>query len=119
MTIAGVVLGSEIKPRRCSISSAPTKPKPCCTAASASDSTMRAAVNTTGRTLGMHFDAGQIGPSVSDGQILALLKQRSNAAFLMTILVTKHYDMRAEAGMANELFAEYGKESTAAVASGP
>jgi len=69
--------------------------------------------------LGMHFDAGQIGPSVSDDQILALLKQCSNAAFLMTILVNKHYDMRDEADMANELFAEYGKENAAAMASVP
>ena len=68
--------------------------------------------------LGMHFDAGQIGPSVSDGQILALLKQCSNAAFLMTMLVSQHYGMRDEIDMANELFAEYGKENAGAVASG-
>lgn len=65
--------------------------------------------------LGMHFDGGEIGPSVSDGQILALLRHCSNASFLMTILVTKHYGMRDEADVANELFAEYGKEATAGV----
>lgn len=69
--------------------------------------------------LGMHLDAGQIGPSVSNDQILALLKQCSNAAFLMTILVTKHYDMRDEVEAASELFSEYGKENTVAVASVP
>jgi hypothetical protein len=69
--------------------------------------------------LGMHFDAGQIGPSVSDDQILALLKQCSNAAFLMTVLVTKDYDMRDEIDTANELVSEYGKENAAALASVP
>ena len=57
--------------------------------------------------LGMHLDAGQIGPSVSDGQILALLRHCSNAAFLMTILVAKHYDMREELDTASKLFREY------------
>jgi hypothetical protein len=69
--------------------------------------------------LGMHFDGGQIGPSVSDDRILALLKRCSNAAFLMTILVAKHYDMREEAEAANKLFCEYGKENAVAAASGP
>ena len=67
--------------------------------------------------LGMHFDAGEIGPSVSDGQILALVKHCSNAAFLMTILVAKHYDMREEIAAANKLFAEYGEEKAAVPAS--
>jgi hypothetical protein len=59
--------------------------------------------------LGVHLEAGQIGPSVSDERILALLKQCSNAAFLMTMLVTQHYGMRDEIDMANELFSDYGK----------
>jgi hypothetical protein len=62
--------------------------------------------------LGMHFDAGQIGPSVSHAQILALLRHCSNAAFLMTILVAKHYGMRDEADAANRIFEEYGKAPT-------
>lgn len=69
--------------------------------------------------LGMHLDAGQIGPSVSDDRILALLRQCSNAAFLMTMLVTKHYGMQEEAETANTLFTEYGKENAASMASVP
>jgi hypothetical protein len=68
--------------------------------------------------LGMHFDAGQIGPNVSDGKILALLRHCSNAAFLMTILIAKHYGMSVEAEAANELFSEYGKENAASVLAG-
>ena len=67
--------------------------------------------------LGMHFDAGEIGASVSDHQILGLLRHCSNAAFLMTVLVTQHYGMRDEIDTANKLFTEYGKENAAAMAS--
>ncbi len=59
--------------------------------------------------LDMHFDAGQIGPSVSDDRVLALIRQCSNAAFLMTVLVAKHYSMHEEATAANKAFEEYGK----------
>lgn len=69
--------------------------------------------------LGMHLDAGHIGPSVSDGQILALLRHCSNAAFLMTILIAKHFDMRDEAKAANELFSEYGNENATVLAHVP
>jgi hypothetical protein len=58
--------------------------------------------------LGMHFDAGQIGPKASDTQILALLRHCSSVAFLMTLLVAKHYGMSDEAAAANKLFEEYG-----------
>jgi hypothetical protein len=64
--------------------------------------------------LGMRFDGDQVGAGVSDAQITALLGAASNAAFLITILVAKHFDLRDIADAANKVFWEYGKESMAA-----
>jgi hypothetical protein len=64
--------------------------------------------------LGMRFDGDQVGAGVSDAQIMALLGAASNAAFLITILVAKHFDLRDVADAANKVFWEYGKESMAA-----
>jgi len=65
--------------------------------------------------LGIRFDGQQVGASVSHHQIAALLGAASNAAFLMTIMVAKHFDFRDVAETANELFWEYGKRSLASV----
>jgi hypothetical protein len=64
--------------------------------------------------LGMRFDGDQVGTGVSDDQITALLGAASNAAFLITILVAKHFDWRDVADAANNAFQEYGRESMAA-----
>jgi hypothetical protein len=64
--------------------------------------------------LGMRFDGDQVGVGVSDAQITALLGAASNAAFLITILVAKHFDLRDVADAANKVFWEYGKKSMAA-----
>jgi len=64
--------------------------------------------------LGMRFDGDQVGAGVSDAQITALLGAASNAAFPITILVAKHFDLRDIADAANKVFWEYGKESMAA-----
>lgn len=61
--------------------------------------------------LGMRFDGYQIGASVSDPQIAALLGAASNAAFLMTIVVAKHFSFCDVADAANKVFWEYGKQS--------
>ena len=60
--------------------------------------------------LGMRFDGDLVGAGVSDVQIMALLGAASNAAFLITILVAKHFDWRDVAEAANKAFLEYGKE---------
>jgi hypothetical protein len=64
--------------------------------------------------LGMRFDGNQIGASVSDPQIAALLGAASNAAFLMTIVVAKHFNFGDVADAANKMFWEYGMQSMAA-----
>jgi hypothetical protein len=64
--------------------------------------------------LGMRINGNQIGASVSDAQITALLDAASNAAFLITILVAKHYGLRDVTDAANKVFWEYGKKSRAA-----
>lgn len=64
--------------------------------------------------LGMRFDGDAIGASVSDAQIAALLGAASNAAFLMTIVVAKHFNFDDMAAAANKVFWEYGKESMTA-----
>ncbi len=64
--------------------------------------------------LGMRIDGNEIGASVSDAQIMALLDAASNATFLITILVAKHYLLRDVADAANKVFWEYGKKSMAA-----
>jgi hypothetical protein len=64
--------------------------------------------------LGMRFDGDLVGAGVSDAQIMALLGAASNAAFLITILVAKHFDWGDVADAANRAFLEYGKESMAA-----
>jgi hypothetical protein len=64
--------------------------------------------------LEMRFDGNEVGAGVSDAQIIALLGAASNAAFLITILVAKHFDMRDVADAANKAFWDYGKESMAA-----
>jgi hypothetical protein len=64
--------------------------------------------------LGMRFDGDQVGAGVSDAQITALLGAASNAAFLITILIAKHFDLHDVADAANKVFWEYGKESMAA-----
>jgi hypothetical protein len=61
--------------------------------------------------LGMRFDGDQIGASVSDAQIAALLAAASNSAFLMTIVVAKHFNVSDVADAANKAFWEYGKQS--------
>ena len=63
--------------------------------------------------LGIRFDGDQIGASVSDSQIAALLRAASNAAFLMTIVVAKHFNFGDVADAANKVFWEYGKQSMA------
>ena len=63
--------------------------------------------------LGMRFDGNAIGALVSDDQQLALLGAASNAAFLITILIAKHFDFGDVADAANKVFWEYKKESTA------
>ena len=63
--------------------------------------------------LGMRFDGYQIGATVSDPQIGALLGAASNAAFLMTIVVAKHFNFGDVADAANKVFWEYGKQSMA------
>jgi hypothetical protein len=63
--------------------------------------------------LGMRFDGDQIGASVSDLQIAALLSGASTAAFLMTIVIAKHFNFADVADVANEVFLEYGNQSTA------
>lgn len=63
--------------------------------------------------LGMRFDGHQIGASVSDSQIAALLGAGSNAAFLMTIVVAKHFNLGDVADSANKVLLEYGKQSMA------
>jgi hypothetical protein len=63
--------------------------------------------------LGMRFDGDQIGGSVSDPQIAALMGAASNAAFLMTIVVAKHFNFGDVADAANKVFWEYGKHSMA------
>jgi hypothetical protein len=57
--------------------------------------------------------ATKTGAAVSDPQIGALLGAASNAAFLMTILVAKHFNFGDGADAANEVFWEYGKQSMA------
>ena len=69
--------------------------------------------------LGMRFDGNEIGSSVSDGQMLTLLNASSNAAFLVTIIVARHYNMQDVAQAANDAFMEYGKENSAVLASVP
>jgi len=64
--------------------------------------------------LGMRFDGEAIGANVSDAQMLTLLNASSNAAFLVTILVAKHYDMDDVAQAANDAFLEYGRANMAA-----
>jgi hypothetical protein len=64
--------------------------------------------------LGMRIDGTQIGASVSDAQITALLGGVSNATFLITILVAKHYSLHDVGDAANKVFWEYGKKSMAA-----
>lgn len=64
--------------------------------------------------LGMRFDGDAIGATVTDTQIMALLGAASNAAFLITIVVAKHFDLSDLADTANKAFWEYGKESMAA-----
>jgi hypothetical protein len=66
--------------------------------------------------LGMRFDGDAIGASVSDAQIVALLGAASNAAFLMTIVVAKHFNFADVADAANKVFWEYGKQSMASTA---
>jgi hypothetical protein len=61
--------------------------------------------------LGMRFDGDQIGASVSNPQIVALLGAASNAAFLMTIVVAKHFNFGDVADAANNLFLEYGNQN--------
>jgi hypothetical protein len=63
--------------------------------------------------LGMRFDGDEIGACVSDSQVAALLGATSGAAFLMTILVAKHFDFGDVADDANKLFWEYGQQSMA------
>jgi len=62
----------------------------------------------------MRFDGDQIGASVPDPQIAVLLGAASNAAFLMTIVVAKHFNFGDVADAANKMFWEYGKQSMAA-----
>jgi|GEM_PF-4635174 len=59
--------------------------------------------------LGMRFDGSAIGASVSEAQILMLVNSSSNAAFLVTILVAKHYNINDVAQTANDAYLEYGK----------
>lgn len=63
--------------------------------------------------LGMRFDGDQIGASVSEPQIAALLGAASNAAFLITIVVAKHFNFGDVADAANKMLEEYGKHSMA------
>ncbi|HJT00092.1 MAG TPA: hypothetical protein VJ756_13455 [Terriglobales bacterium] len=65
----------------------------------------------------MRFDGDAIGASVTDAQMMALLGAASNAAFLITIVVAKHFDLSDLADAANKVFCEYGKESMAVNAS--
>jgi hypothetical protein len=59
--------------------------------------------------LGMRFDGKQIGATISDRQIRPLLAATSGVSFLITIAITKHFNFKDEANVANKLFAEYGK----------
>ena len=61
----------------------------------------------------MRFDGDLVGAGVSDSQLMAL-GAASNAAFLITILVAKHFDMHDVGDAANKAFLEYGQESNAA-----
>jgi hypothetical protein len=63
--------------------------------------------------LGMRFDGDEIGAFVSDIQLAALLGATSGAAFLMTIVVAKHFNFGDVANDANKLFWEYGQQSIA------
>jgi hypothetical protein len=65
--------------------------------------------------LGMRFDGDEIAASVSDHQVTTLLLAGSNAAFLMTIVIAKHFNFGDVADTANELFWEYGKQTMASV----
>jgi hypothetical protein len=69
--------------------------------------------------LGMRVDGYQIGASVSDPQIAVLLGAASNAAFLMTLMVAKHFNLGDVAAAANKLFLEYGKQSVASTGGNP
>lgn len=59
--------------------------------------------------LGMRFDGDKVGASVTDDQQLVLLRASSNAAFLITMLVGKHYDFGDVMAAADRIFWEYGK----------
>lgn len=61
--------------------------------------------------LGMRFAGNEVGANVAEAQVLALLNASSNAAFLVTILVAKHYNMDDVAKAANEAFWKYGQEN--------
>jgi hypothetical protein len=52
-----------------------------------------------------------IGATVSDPQRGALLGAASNATFLMTIVVAKHFNFGDVADAANKVFWEYGNQS--------
>jgi hypothetical protein len=62
---------------------------------------------------GTGFDGDAIGASVSDAQIVALRGATSNAVFLMTIVVAKHFNFADVADAANKMFWEYGMQSMA------
>lgn len=64
--------------------------------------------------LGMRFDDNNVGANVTHDQIRALLAITSGAAFLITIVVAKHFTLGDVAVAANKLFLDHGKQSVLA-----
>jgi hypothetical protein len=59
--------------------------------------------------LSSRFDGNTIGASFSDRQIEGLVRNSVSVVFLVTILITRHYDFDEQRQKAERIWVEYGK----------